>query len=235
MTTSDSKRILMVYTSHDTLGDTGEKTGWYLPEASHPYAVFKAAGYTITHASIKGGVAPLDEASLDLTDAENKIFWEEPGEGKKFTETTMKLSDCKTEDYDAIFFVGGFGVMWDFPDDPDVHRLVRELYESGKIVSAVCHAPSALVNVKLTNGEYFIKGQEIAGFTNAEEDYTKRRDIVPFTCEDRIKENGGTYKSAGVFEVCVAVSGNNGRIITGQNPPSAKATADAVVIAACKN
>ena len=126
-----AKRVLMVYTSNDKLGETGEKTGWYLPEASHPYAVFKAAGYTITHASIKGGVAPLDESSLDLNDAENKAFWE--GEGKGFTETTVKLSDCKTEDYDAIIFVGGFGTMWDFPDDPDVHRLCREMYESGKI------------------------------------------------------------------------------------------------------
>ena len=208
-----AKRVLMVYTSNDKLGETGEKTGWYLPEASHPYAVFKAAGYTITHASIKGGVAPLDESSLDLNDAENKAFWE--GEGKGLTETTVKLSDCKTEDFDAIFFVGGFGTMWDFPDDADVHRLVKELYESGKVVSAVCHGPCALVNVKLTSGDFLIKGQEIAAFTNGEEDAMKRREIVPFTCEDRIKANGGTHKAAGVFEACTATSGADGRIITG--------------------
>jgi len=229
MVDSANKRILMVYTSHDKLGETEEKTGWYLPEAAHPYAAFKAAGYVITHASPLGGIAPLDEASIDLTDAENKTFWEVPGEGKKLTETTVKLSDCKTADFDAIFFVGGFGTMWDFPDDPDIHRLVKELYESGKIVSAVCHGPSALVNVKLTNGEFLIKGQELAAFTNEEEDYVKRRTIVPFTCEDRIKENGGTHKAAGVFGNCVAISGNGGRLITGQNPPSAKATADAIV------
>jgi len=166
-----------------------------------------------------------------LTDAENKTFWEEPGEGKKLTETTVKLSDCKTADFDAIFFVGGFGTMWDFPEDPDIHRLVKELYESGKIVSAVCHGPCALLNVKLTTGAYFIKGQDIAVFTNDEEDYTKRTDVVPFLCEDRIKENGGTHKKGGLFEVCVAISGDGGRIITGQNPPSAKATADAIVAA----
>jgi len=223
--------MLMVYTSNDKLGDTGDKTGWYLPEAAHPYAAFKAAGFDITHASIKGGVAPLDKDSLDLTDAENKTFWEEPGEGKKLTETTVKLSDCKSADFDAIFFVGGFGTMWDFPDDPDVQRLVKELYESGKIVSAVCHGPCALVNVKLTNGDFLIKGQEIAVFTNDEEDYVKRRDVIPFLCEDRLKENGGTHKAAGVFEVSVAVSGDGGRLITGQNPPSAKATADAIVAA----
>jgi len=222
-----AKRVLMVYTSHDKLGETEEKTGWYLPEAAHPYAVFKAAGYTITHASPKGGVAPLDAGSIDLNDAENKTFWE--GEGKNLTETTVKLSDCKADDYDAIFFVGGFGTMWDFPEDADVHRLSKELYESGKVVSAVCHGPCALVNVKLTSGEFLIKGQEVAGFTNVEEDAVKRREIVPFTCEDKIKANGGTHKGAGVFEVCVAVSGTDGRLITGQNPPSAKVTAEAVV------
>merc|ERR1719272_628830 len=214
-----AKRVLMVFTSHSKLGDTDAATGWYLPEAAHPHAVFTEAGCKITLASIQGGEPPLDMDSVDATkeDAVCVKFHED-----KIVSDSLKIEDCKTEDYDAIFFVGGFGVMWDFPDDPDVHRLVRELYESGKIVSAVCHAPSALVNVKLTNGEYFIKGQEIAGFTNAEEDYTKRRTIVPFTCEDRIKENGGTHKAAGVFGNCVAISGNGGRLITGQNPPSAK-------------
>ena len=134
------------------------------------------------------------------------------------TKTTMKLSDCKSADYDCIFFAGGFGVMWDFPDDPDAHRLCREMYEQGKIVSAVCHGPAALLKVKLSNGEYMVKGHEIAAFTNEEEDAMKRREIVPFTCEDMLKENGGFHKSAGVFKACVAVSGC---IFTGQNPPSA--------------
>merc|ERR1712008_557243 len=126
-------------------------------------------------------------------------------------------------------FIGGFGTMWDFPDDVDVHRLSKELYESGKIVSAVCHGPCALLSVKLSSGEFMIKGQEVAGFTNAEEDAVNRRNDVPFTCEDRTNANGGTHKSAGVFEVCVVVSGDDGRLITGQNPPSAKATAEAIV------
>jgi len=144
----------------------------------------------------------------------------------------VKLSDCQTADFDAIFFVGGLGTMWDFPDDPDVHRLVKEFYESGKIVSAVCHGPSALINVKLSNGDFLIKGQEISVFTNDEEAYMKYTNVVPFLCEDRIKENGGTHvKAADVFGVHVAISGNGGRIITGQNPPSAKATGDAIVAA----
>jgi len=228
------KRMLMVFTSNDKLGDTGKKTGWQLPEAAHPYAAFKDAGFVITMASIKGGVAPVDTNfwADEILDAVNKTFWVEPGDGKKSTETTVKLSDCKTADFDAIFFVGGLGTMWDFPDDPDVHRLVKEFYESGKIVSAVCHGPSALINVKLSNGEFLIKGQEISVFTNDEEAYMKYTKVVPFLCEDRIKENGGTHvKAADVFGVHVAISGNGGRIITGQNPPSAKATGDAIVAA----
>jgi len=229
-----SNRMLMVFTSNDKLGDTGKKTGWQLPEAAHPYAAFKAAGFVITMASIKGGVAPVDTNfwADEIIDAVNKTFWVEPGDGKKSTETTVKLSDCKTADFDAIFFVGGFGTMWDFPDDPDVHRLVKEFYESGKIVSAVCHGPSALINVKLSNGDFLIKGQEISVFTNDEEAYMKYTKVVPFLCEDRVKENGGTHvKAADVFGVCVAISGDGGRIITGQNPPSAKATGDAIVAA----
>ena len=111
----------------------------------------------------------------------------------------MKLADCKSWDYDCIFFAGGFGTMWDFPDNPDIHRLVREMYESYRIVAAVCHGPVALLNVKLSNGEYMIKGASIAAFTNDEEDAMQRREIVPYTCEDKCKENGGIHKKAGIF------------------------------------
>ena len=204
------------------------KTGWYLPEAAHPYQEFTAAGHNVTFASIKGGLAPVDPSSLDMNDAGNKAFYE--GEATRaLTEKTMKLSDAKSADYDAVFYVGGFGTMWDFPDDPDVHRLTRELYESGKVVSAVCHGPCALLDVKLSDGSYLVAGQEIAAFTNDEEDAVKRREIVPFTNEDRIKERGATHKAAGVFQPCVAVSGVGGKLVTGQNPPSAKPTAEAVI------
>ena len=204
------------------------QTGWYLPEAAHPYAEFIAAGHNVTFASIAGGVAPVDNGSLDMNDAGNKAFWENP-ETKALTENTMKLSDAKSEDYDAVFYVGGFGTMWDFPDDADVQRLAREMYESGKVVSAVCHGPCALLNVQLSDGSYLVAGKEVAAFTNDEEDAVKRREVVPFTCEDRLKERGGTHKKGGVFEACVAVSGDGGRLITGQNPPSAKPTAAANV------
>ena len=204
------------------------QTGWYLPEAAHPYQEFTAAGHNVTFASIKGGVAPVDQGSIDMTDAGNQSFWESEAT-RALTEKTMKLSDAKSADYDAVFYVGGFGTMWDFPDDPDVHRLARELYEGGKVVSAVCHGPCALLNVQLSDGSYLVAGKEVAAFTNDEEDAVKRREILPFTNEDRIKERGGTHKKGGVFEACVAVSGDGGRLITGQNPPSAKPTAEAVI------
>ena len=222
---SSGKRVLIVLTSNDDLGDSGQKTGWYLPEAAHPYNVFKAAGCTISWASPKGGEAPVDADSLDMNDAGNKTFWENE-ETKNMTKNTMKLSDCKSDDYDCIFFAGGFGVMWDFPDDPDVHRLSKEMYEANKIVAAVCHGPAALLKVKLSNGDFMVKGHDVAAFTNEEEDAMKRREIVPFTCEDLLKENGGFHKSAGVFKACVAVRGN---LYTGQNPPSASPVAEEIV------
>ena len=122
------KRILMVLTNHDKLGDTETETGWYLPEAAHPYHVFKDTGCKITWASPKGGATPLDPASIDLADAGNKSFYEDKAVYGG-TQDTMALAKCRSEDYDCIFFVGGFGTMWDFPDDENIHRLVREMYE----------------------------------------------------------------------------------------------------------
>ncbi|CAH1778074.1 unnamed protein product, partial [Owenia fusiformis] len=172
------KSILVVLTSNDKLGNTGKPSGWYLPELAHPYFAFKSAGLKIQLASPKGGEAPLDPGSINLDDAENKLFWE-TAETKSLTQNTKKLSDCRSADYDAIFFVGGFGTMWDFPDDPDVQRLSAEIYDKGGVVSAVCHGPVALVNVRLTDGSYLVKGKGVAGFCNEEEDAVSARDIVP--------------------------------------------------------
>ena len=219
-------KVLLVLTSHNKLGDTDQVTGWYLPEAAHPYHHLKKAGFDIEFASPKGGVAPLDPASIDLTDEQNKAFWE--GEGKGLTENTKKLSECKVEDYDLVLFVGGFGVMWDFPDDPDVQRLAVGIYEKGGITSAVCHGPYALVNCKLSNGEYLVAGQDVTGFTNAEEDYMQRREIVPFLGEDKLVKRGGNFKDGGVFQPMVCIA-RGGRLITGQNPPSAGPLGEALV------
>ena len=161
-----------------------------------------------------------------MNDAINKASWEGDEKGK--TEKTKKLSDVESGDYDVVLFVGGFGTMWDFPDDADVQRIAREVFENGGITSAVCHGPCALANAKLSSGEYMIAGQDFAAFTNAEEDAVSRRDVVPFTCEDKLKERGGNHVDGGVFKPQVC-SGRDGRLITGQNPPSATPLGEAIV------
>jgi putative intracellular protease/amidase len=220
------KRVLMVLSSNDKLGDSGEQTGWFLDECAHPYFVFTKAGFHVTMASPKGGVAPVSEDSLNMEDADNKAFWENP-KLKGLTEKTQKLCNMKSANFDAVFFVGGFGTMWDFPDNEDVQRLAAEIYENGGVTSAVCHGPVALVNVKLSSGEYLVKDKQVAAFTNDEEDVVKRREIVPYTCHDKLAEAGATMQaSSAPWQPCVAVAGN---LITGQNPASAKPTAEAVV------
>jgi putative intracellular protease/amidase len=219
------KRVLMVLTSNDKLGDSGEQTGWFLDECAHPYFVFIKAGFQVTFASPKGGVAPLSEDSLNLEDDENNQFWGNP-KLKGLTEKTQKLCNMKSENFDAVFFVGGFGTMWDFPDNEDVQRLAREIYERGGVTSAVCHGPIALANVKLSNGEYLVKGKQVTAFTDEEEDAVKRREIVPYTCHTKLAEAGAVMQSSGAWQVNVAVAGN---LITGQNPASAKPVAEAVV------
>mmetsp|Transcript_50871 Transcript_50871/g.65140 ORF Transcript_50871/g.65140 Transcript_50871/m.65140 type:complete len:235 (+) Transcript_50871:71-775(+) len=228
---SVAKNVLMILTSHDKLGDFDEQTGWYLPEVAHPYDEFKAAGISMVFASPKGGVAPVDEGSVDASkeDASCMSFIAEGSETKALVENTKKLSEVTDlSSFDAVFFAGGFGTMWDFPDDADVHRIVKEMWEAGKIVSAVCHGPCALSNVKLSDGTYLVEGKTVAAFTNAEEDAVSRRNKIPFTCEDRFNERGAKYTQGGVFEAHVAV---DGKLITGQNPPSAKPTAEAVIAA----
>jgi len=221
------KTILMVLTSHDKLGESGKQTGWYLPECAHPYDAFKKAGFQMTFASPKGGLAPVDEGSIDASKEDKSCMDFHSGtETKKLITETKLLKDMKATDFDAIFFVGGFGTMWDFPDDPDVQRLAKEIYENGGVVSAVCHGPVALVNVKLSDGSLLVKDKEITAFTNAEEDAVKCKEVVPYTCEDKFKEQGSKFSDGGVFQANVKV---DGRLITGQNPPSAGACAEAVV------
>jgi len=221
------KEILMVLTSHDKLGDSGKQTGWYLPECAHPYAVFKAAGFNMTFASTKGGLSPVDEGSVDASKEDKGCMDFNTGEEtKKLIANTVAVKDVKSDGFDAIFLVGGFGTMWDFPDNVDVQRLCAEIYDKGGIVSAVCHGPVGLLNVKLADGSLLVKGKEVTAFTNAEEDAVSCREIVPYTCEDKFKEIGATFSDGGVFQANVKVAD---RLITGQNPPSAQPTAEAVV------
>lgn len=219
------KRILMVLTSHDKLGNTDAQTGWYLPEAAHPHEVFSKAGFNLTYASIKGGVAPLDQGSVAASkdDGTCQKFLKE---SLKVTKKTIPLAKVKADDYDAIFYVGGFGTMWDFPECKESIELIKNTYEAGKIVAAVCHGPVAFVNVRLSDGSPLLKGKACTAFTNGEEDAVQCRSIVPFTCEDKMGEMGGKFVDGGVFKANVQIEGN---LFTGQNPPSAGPLAEAIV------
>ncbi|CAK9098544.1 Glutathione-independent glyoxalase HSP31 (Glyoxalase 3 homolog 1) (Heat shock protein 31) [Durusdinium trenchii] len=222
-----AKKVLLVLTSNDKLGEGGDQTGWYLPELAHPFEVFSKAGFAMTLASPKGGVAPIDLGSVDASkeDIVSVEFWNNPDK-KKLTEETVPLAEVKAEDFDALFVVGGFGTMWDLPDNEDLQKLIRDIYEKNGVISAVCHGPCALVNVTLSDGSALVKDKQVAAFTNEEEDAVQRRSIVPWTCEDKMMERGAIYTKRGVFQDHSIV---DGRLITGQNPPSANSTAASVV------
>lgn len=220
-----SQKVLIVVTSHETLGKTGKKTGYYLSEVSHPYHELVAGGFTVDFASPRGGHAPMDPKSLDLKDKYNKKFYED----KKVFErlkNTVKLSEVKTSDYAAVLFAGGHGTMWDFPDSKDLQRVVTEIYENRGVVASVCHGPAALVNVKLSNGTYLIKGKRVTGFTNKEEDIVELTQTMPFLLEDKLKERGASFLGSKPWSENVVV---DGRIVTGQNPASASKLGKEVV------
>lgn len=219
------KKILCVVTSNNVKGSTGIPTGFWLSELTHPMKKFEDAGFEISLASIKGGKPPIDEVSLDFSDAINKKFWDDATFQKKYN-NTLKLDDVDAKDYDAIFFAGGHGVMWDFPESSAVDKVTREIYENGGIVSAVCHGPCALVNVKLSDGSYLVAGKNVTGFTNAEEDEVQGTAIVPFLLADKLNERGAIHHAAANWSNNVVV---DGRLVTGQNPASAASVGDEVV------
>jgi len=226
------KKVLMVCTSVDKFPD-GSATGWYLPEVAHPYQVFVDAGIEVTWASIAGGEAPCDPGSVEASadDAESMAFWNDKDLVAKTSGATGKLDDFKAEDFDAIFFAGGFGVMWDFPESEAAQKLVVDFYEAGKPTAAVCHGPIVFKNIKLTDGSVLVAGKEVTGFTNAEEAAVGKTEAVaepsgPGSCEDALTAAGATFKDGGVFQANVCIAG---ALITGQNPPSAKPTAEALV------
>ncbi|MGC1480349.1 MAG: type 1 glutamine amidotransferase domain-containing protein [Chthoniobacterales bacterium] len=221
-------KVLMVLSNHGELGDTGKDTGFYLSEAAHPFEVFRDSGFDVVLASPEGGFAPVDPKSLELEDPGNAAFWKEFGaeeDGVKGVKDTMGLAAAKVGDYDAIFLAGGHGTMWDFPDSESVKSAVAGVYDSGGLVAAVCHGPAALVNVKLKDGEMLVKGKRVAAFTNAEEAAVELTDAMPFLLQDRLEEAGATVETGENFSEKVVT---DERLITGQNPASARATAMAV-------
>lgn len=219
------KKILCVVTSNNVKGATGIPTGFWLSELTHPLEKFSAAGIDFALASIKGGKPPIDKDSLDFNDAINKKFWDDADFQAKLADT-LKLDDVNGADFDAIFFAGGHGVMWDFADSAAIDKVTREIFEHGGIVSAVCHGPAALVNVKLSDGKFLVDGKNLTAFTNAEEADVQATDIVPYLLETALKNHGAIHHAAANWSNHVEV---DGRLVTGQNPASAAAVGDAVV------
>jgi putative intracellular protease/amidase len=219
------KNALIVITSHDKMGDTGRKTGWYLSEVTHIYYPLVEAGFEVEFASPKGGAAPMDESSRKSDDAENRRFLESK-ELMSRIQSTLPLAKVDPKQYQIIHFAGGHGAMWDFHNNEDLNRVAAAIYEAGGVVSAVCHGPAALVNVKLSNGEYLVKGKDVSAFTDAEEAAVGMTQVVPFLLESRLRERGATVHAGSNWQDQVVVSG---RLVTGQNPQSAHSVGRKVV------
>ncbi|WP_228428187.1 type 1 glutamine amidotransferase domain-containing protein [Chryseobacterium oncorhynchi] len=221
--TSMKKKILFVVTSHDKKGNTGENTGYYLGEVSHPWEVLHKAGYEIDFVSPKGGTPPVD--GFDLKDPVNKEFWENK-EYKNKIDHSLQPSQVNSNDYSTIFYAGGHGAMWDFADNTELAGIASKIYENGGIVAGVCHGPAGLVNIKLNNGKYLVDGKKINAFTNEEESEVKLTDVVPFLLENKLKERGAKFEKSGLWQNHVVT---DQRVITGQNPQSAKSVGEAIL------
>ncbi len=220
-------KILMVLTSHSELGNTGKKTGFWIEEFAAPYYVFIDAGASITIASPKGGQPPIDPTS---DTAENQTpavirFKADKGLQKILLETHL-LSTISSDDYDAIFYPGGHGPLWDLTNDADSIKLIEHFWRNKKPVVAVCHAPAVLLHVKDVEGNLLVKGKKVTGFTNSEEEAVKLTDVVPFLLENELKNKGGIYSKK---EDWVSYVVKNGMLITGQNPASSEAAAKELV------
>ncbi|KQM30440.1 type 1 glutamine amidotransferase domain-containing protein [Chryseobacterium sp. Leaf201] len=218
-----NKKVLFVLTSHDELGNTGLKTGFWTEELAAPYYQLADNGVEITLASPKGGLPPIDPKSEDpsaQTDATRRMD-NDPVLKEKLNNTHL-LSEVKSEDFDAVFYPGGHGPLWDLAEDTVSRQLIVDFYTSGKPVAFVCHAPGVLKDVKI-DGEYLVKGKNVTGFTNTEEDAVQLTDIVPFLVEDMLKANGGNYSK---IEDWSPYAVADGRLITGQNPASSEKVAE---------
>ena len=219
--------VLMVLTSHDQLGDTGHKTGFWLEEFAAPYYVLKDAGAKLTLASPKGGQPPLDPKS-DAPDSQTAATqrFKQDAAAQAALAATVPLSSVKAADYDAVFYPGGHGPLWDLAEDKDSIALIEALHAAGKPVAAVCHAPGVLRHVKSSDGQPLVKGKKVTGFTNSEEEAVGLTKVVPFLVEDMLKENGGIYSKGADWAAYVLT---DGILITGQNPASSEAAAQALL------
>lgn len=214
----NNKKILMVLTSHADLGNTGEKTGFWVEEFAAPYYIFKEAGVEIILASPLGGQPPIDPKSeLDDFQTPATVKFYADAQTQKIIANTHVLSEINADDYDAVFYPGGHGPLWDLTDNNDSIQLIERFLATNKPVATVCHATAALLNVKDSAGEYAIKGKAISGFTNSEEAAVQLTDIVPFLLEDELIKRGGDYHKVDDWH---AFAVQDSLIISGQNPAS---------------
>ena len=225
MNAKPTKRALIVVTSNDRLGATGKQTGWSLSEVTHVYYPLVEAGYAVDFASPRGGAAPMDESSRKLDDPDNARVLGDPELVARIGRT-LPLADVDPSAYEVVHFAGGHGVMWDLPGDREVERVAAGVYEHGGIVAAVCHGPAALVDVKLSSGAYLVAGHDVAAFTNEEEQAVGLTEVVPFPLETKLAERGARVHPGGKWKSQVVASD---RLITGQNPQSARALGKKIV------
>jgi len=219
-------KIVMVLTSHDQLGNTGRKTGFWLEEFAAPYFVFRDAGVELTLASPKGGQPPVDPKS-DLPENQTAAMarFKKDERAQKELSQTVKLADVKAEDFDTVFYVGGHGPMWDLAESPVSIALLESFYNSGKPIALVCHSPGVLHHVTY-KGEPLVKGKRVTGFTNGEEEAVQLTKVVPFLVEDELKRLGAIFEKVPNWQPHSIV---DGRLITGQNPASSTGAAQALL------
>ncbi len=212
-----NRKVLCVVTSNGTKGSSGIPTGLWLSELTHPVSQFRKHGIDFEIVSIKGGTPPIDPASISVKDEINEEFMNNPSLLEMFN-NTRSIDKVKSSDYVAVLYSGGHGPMWDFPNNPFIHTITREIYENGGIVSAICHGPCALFNVQLSNTDYLIKGKKLVSFTNNEEIEAQFTDIVPFLLQTALSNHQAIFQEKPNWSDNVIVDGN---LITGQNPQSA--------------
>ena len=220
-------KILMVLTSHDELGDTGKKTGFWLEEFAAPYYALKDAGAEIVLASPKGGQPPLDPKSDDAdAQTDDTRRFKADADAQKVLAETVTLSSVDAADFDAVFYPGGHGPLWDLAEDAKSISLIEDFVKADKPVAAVCHAPGVFKNVKAENGEPLVKGRKVTGFTNSEEEAVGLTDVVPFLVENVLIANGADYSKGPDWGSYVVV---DGKLVTGQNPGSSREAAEALL------
>ncbi|WP_366185570.1 type 1 glutamine amidotransferase domain-containing protein [Flavobacterium ovatum] len=220
------KKVLFVLTSHSDLGNTGEKTGFWTEEFAAPYYELVDKGVQVDIATPKGGQPPIDPKSEDPSSAtEDTKRYDKDEKVLDKLKNTMKLADVKSTDYDAVFYPGGHGPLWDLATDANSAALIADFYSNNKPVAFVCHSPAVLKNVKV-NGEFLVKGKKVTGFSNTEEEAVGLTDVVPFLLEDELQKNGATYSKGEDWHPYAV---EDGLLITGQNPASSKLVAEKLV------